>query len=227
MQFTCGTRQVTLPTTNTASGTSPRGVKPSGATSHHHPLQRGHIAGVSVRLQALRNLHHATCTANACCCPLALGHSSHGLQTTPAMEPKPNTTLNALPSLYKRALSAADISAKASHICKEEDEECAQATFDAKGLEIEYSRGQRYLSGFIGSEISKEECLGEKVVQWTVAVDLLAKVAVKDPQTVYTGFTFYFQNKWQYVLSWKCRQHVVRHDICRVFWKDMPNHAIS
>ena len=198
MQFTCGTRQVTLPTTNTASGTSPRDVKPSGATSHHHSLHRGHIAEVSIWLQALRNLPHATCTANSCCCPSALGHLSHGLQTTPGLKPKPSTILNTLPSLCKRDLSA-DTSANSSYIFKEEDDECVQATFDAKGLEIEYSQGRRYLDGFTGNEISKEECLGEKVAQRTVAMDLLAKVAVKHPQTVYAGFTFYFHNKWQYV----------------------------
>ena len=139
MQFTCGTRRVTLPTTNIASGTSSRGVKPSRATSHHHSLHRGHVAEVSIWIQTLRNLPHTTCTANSCCCPSALGHLSHGLQTTSGLKPKPSTILKALPSLCKRALSV-DTFAKSLYICKEEDEECVQATFDAKGLEIEYSR---------------------------------------------------------------------------------------
>ena len=141
MEFTCGTRRVSLPTTNIASGTSSRGVKPSGATSHHHSLHRGHIAEVSIWLQTLRNLPHATCTENSCCCPSAIRHLSHGLQTTSGLKPNPSTILNALPSLCKRALPA-DTSAKSSYICKEEDKECVQATFDAKGLEIEYSRNE-------------------------------------------------------------------------------------
>ncbi len=40
---------------------------------------------------------------------------------------------------------------KSYYICKAEDEPAARQTFESFGLEINYSRGQRYLGGFIGS----------------------------------------------------------------------------
>jgi hypothetical protein len=37
------------------------------------------------------------------------------------------------------------------------------------------------------------------VAKWVAAVETLAKVAVKYPQTAYAGFTFCLQNEWQYL----------------------------
>ena len=46
---------------------------------------------------------------------------------------------------------------KSWYICKEEDEEVAKQAFVDRGLTINYTRGQKYLGGFIGSTILKEE----------------------------------------------------------------------
>ena len=35
--------------------------------------------------------------------------------------------------------------------------------------------------------------------KWVAAVEALAAVAVKHPQTAYAGFTFCLQNEWQYL----------------------------
>jgi hypothetical protein len=40
---------------------------------------------------------------------------------------------------------------KSYYICKAEDEDAARKAFESFGLNINYSRGQRYLGGFIGS----------------------------------------------------------------------------
>jgi len=88
---------------------------------------------------------------------------------------------------------------KSYYICKEEDEEVARAEFGKLGLEINYSRGERYLGGFIGSGASKEQWLGDMVAKWVAAVEALAAVAVKHLQTAYAGFTFCLQNEWQYL----------------------------
>jgi hypothetical protein len=88
---------------------------------------------------------------------------------------------------------------KSHYICKVEDKPIAHQAFESFGLEINYSRGQRYLGGFIGSAQRKEEWLGELVGKWVGAVKVLIAVALCYPQTAYAGFTFCLQNDLQYV----------------------------
>ena len=88
---------------------------------------------------------------------------------------------------------------KSYYICKAEDEDVARQAFESFGLEINYSRGRRYLGGFIGSADKKEEWLVEMVNKWKAAVETLSIVAERYPQTAYAGFTFCLQNEWQYV----------------------------
>ncbi len=92
---------------------------------------------------------------------------------------------------------------KSYYICKGEDEAVAKREFEHLNLDLNFSRGERYLGGFIGSGASKEKRLGEMVAKWVAAVETLAKVAKMFPQTAYTGFTFCLQNEWQYL------QHVI------------------
>ncbi len=66
---------------------------------------------------------------------------------------------------------------KSYYICKAEDEGVARATIEGFGLEINYSRGQRYLGGFMGSAKTKEKWLVDLVVKWVGAVETLSKVA--------------------------------------------------
>jgi len=88
---------------------------------------------------------------------------------------------------------------KSWYICKAEDEAIARAAFEALDLQIQYTRGHRYLGGFMGSEATKNEWLGEQLTIWTKAVEDLAVISEKYPQTAYAGFTFCLQNQWQYV----------------------------
>ena len=88
---------------------------------------------------------------------------------------------------------------KSYYICKAEDEEAACQAFESFGLDINYSRGQRYLGGFIGSAEKKGEWLVGMVDKWAAAVVTLSTVAERYPQTAYAGFTFCMQNEWQYV----------------------------
>ena len=69
---------------------------------------------------------------------------------------------------------------------------------------IRFTRGTRYLGGFIGSDSLKQQWLEESCAKWAAAVRTLAKLAPKWPQTAYAGLTMVLQNKWQYV------QRVVR-----------------
>ena len=85
---------------------------------------------------------------------------------------------------------------KSWYICKEEDEEVTKQAFVDRGLTIDFTRGEKCLGGFIGSVNLKEEWLEDKIAIWTEAVETLAKIAVKYPQTAYAGFTFVLQNEW-------------------------------
>jgi hypothetical protein len=84
---------------------------------------------------------------------------------------------------------------KSYYICKAEDEPAARQAFESFGLEINYSRGQRYLGGFIKSAQQKEEWLGELVSKWVSAVKTLSVFAKHYPQTAYAGFMFCLQNE--------------------------------
>jgi hypothetical protein len=88
---------------------------------------------------------------------------------------------------------------KSYYICKAEDEDTARQAFESFGLDINYSRGQHYLGGFIGNSKKKEEWLVRMVEKWSAAVVTLSTVAERYPQTAYAGFTFCMQNEWQYV----------------------------
>jgi hypothetical protein len=88
---------------------------------------------------------------------------------------------------------------KSWYICKGEDEAVARQAFKANDLDIQYSRGQRYFGGFIGSNASKPDWLCGMVTTWVAAVEMLALLAGNYPQAAYTGFTFCLQNEWQYV----------------------------
>ena len=92
------------------------------------------------------------------------------------------------------------VPAKSWYICKAEDEEDARLAFSSLGLQINFTNeGKRYLGGFIGSGEGKKIWLGEMVEKWVAAVETLAIVAEKYPQTAYVGFTISLQNEWQYV----------------------------
>ena len=66
-------------------------------------------------------------------------------------------------------------------------------------LEIEYSCGERYLGGFIGSDQRKDEWMHAKVERWVQDVKLMAQVAMCYPQEAYIGFVLCKQAEWQYV----------------------------
>jgi len=76
-----------------------------------------------------------------------------------------------------------------------EDEAVARQAFEVNDLDIQYSRGQRYLGGFIGSNASKVDWLGDMVTTWVTAVEMLALVAGNYSHAAYAGFTFSLQNE--------------------------------
>ncbi len=67
---------------------------------------------------------------------------------------------------------------KSYHVCKLEHEAEAKVAFAEFGLEVKFSRGHRYLGGFIGSASDMHKWMSAAVEVWTEAVKTLAKIAM-------------------------------------------------
>ena len=89
--------------------------------------------------------------------------------------------------------------AKSWHICTEAEETAAREAFRREGFQMQFSRGKRYVGGFIGSEESRAEWLKGMVDGWVYGVRTLAAIAVKYPQTAYAGLASSLQGEWQYL----------------------------
>ena len=89
--------------------------------------------------------------------------------------------------------------AKSWVICPKRMENTAKAILDAAGLPVKWSRGQRYVGGFIGSPRMQERWLKPMVSKWVGGVEKLAKVAQRYPQAAYAGLVNCLQAEWQYL----------------------------
>jgi hypothetical protein len=88
---------------------------------------------------------------------------------------------------------------KSWHICKSTDEAEAKVAFAMHSRKVQFTRGHRYLGGFLGSDDGKHEWVREKVQVWVDAIDTLSRIALRYPQTAYAGMVMVLQNEWQYV----------------------------
>lgn len=59
--------------------------------------------------------------------------------------------------------------------------------------------GARYLGGFIGTEEESRQHVMDKVKDWEAAVGELTKVAWKEPQAAFSGFTRSLQSEWTFI----------------------------
>ena len=59
--------------------------------------------------------------------------------------------------------------------------------------------GTRYLGGFIGTKDTQDAWLQPKIQKWVEAVQILARVARRYPQTAYAGLTRSLQTEWTYL----------------------------
>ena len=84
-------------------------------------------------------------------------------------------------------------------ICPRRHQEAAQRIFQEAGLQLKWSRGQRYVGGFVGSIAMRDRWLSPMVKEWVAGVERLAAVATKFPQSAYFGLTQCLQAEWQYL----------------------------
>jgi hypothetical protein len=89
--------------------------------------------------------------------------------------------------------------AKSYHICPKEEEAEARAAFEESGIEVNFCKGKCYMGGFVSLEAMLESWLDPMVKKWMVGIETLARIAVRFPQTAYTGLVSSLQAKWQYI----------------------------
>ena len=88
---------------------------------------------------------------------------------------------------------------KSKYVCEAREEPAVRQVFDAFDLQIEFSRGERYLGGFLGSQRAKVDWVRPQVEEWCRAVAIMEDIARRYPQTAYFGLAVSLQNEWQHV----------------------------
>ena len=84
-------------------------------------------------------------------------------------------------------------------ICSGEAEMEVREIMMEHDINIQYTRGTRYVGGFIGSEAMEDKWIQPQVKTWEAGVKALAKVAVRFPQAAYVGLAWSLQAEWQYL----------------------------
>jgi hypothetical protein len=64
---------------------------------------------------------------------------------------------------------------------------------------VNFCRGKCYVGGFVGLEAMLERWMDPKVKKWVAGIETLACIALRFPQTAYTGLVSSLQAEWQYL----------------------------
>ncbi len=88
--------------------------------------------------------------------------------------------------------------AKSWAICPRASEPSARKIFEDSSLPVKFSRGQRYVGGFIGSTACRDTWLRPKIDSWVHGVSKLAAVATRFPHSAYAGLVSCLAAEWQY-----------------------------
>ena len=84
-------------------------------------------------------------------------------------------------------------------VVKEEKLEEAERIFLGTNVNIT-TDGRKYLGGFVGKKEGSETYVNELVAEWVKQLEVLAKIAMVEPQAAYSGFTAGFKHKLTYFL---------------------------
>ena len=88
--------------------------------------------------------------------------------------------------------------AKSYVVCPRAFESVAKAAFDAADLPVQFSRGQRYVGGFVGSTSKRDRWLAPLVEKWVLGVKRLSAVALRFPHSAYAGLVSCLSAEWHY-----------------------------
>ena len=72
-------------------------------------------------------------------------------------------------------------------IVKEDKLEKAKRMFKETGIKITSDDGMRHLGAAIGSKDFKDSYVQQKILEWIDSVERLAKIAVTEPQAVFSA----------------------------------------
>ncbi|KAL7477922.1 hypothetical protein ACHAW6_003703 [Cyclotella cf. meneghiniana] len=89
--------------------------------------------------------------------------------------------------------------AKSFVICPRASEPAAKAVFDAADLLVQFSRGHRYVGGFVGSSTKCDRWLAPLVEKWVHGIEGLSAVTLHFPHSAYAGLISCLSAKWQYI----------------------------
>ena len=87
--------------------------------------------------------------------------------------------------------------AKSIVVCPTRDQPRVKAIM--ADLPVQCRDGNRHVGGFLGHTSSRSEWMNPQIVTWTRAVQSLAKIARRHPQTAFAGLAFSLQSEWQHL----------------------------
>ena len=84
-------------------------------------------------------------------------------------------------------------------IVSAEGEASAKALHTAEGCNVRFTRGQRYVGGFVDGKVEEKAWLEPQVAKWVEGVESLARVSWRYPPVAYAGLVWCLQSEWQYL----------------------------
>ena len=84
-------------------------------------------------------------------------------------------------------------------VVKESELERAKQIFAGTGVNIT-EEGQKYLGGYVGTELSVQKYMQSLVDEWLEQLDNLVSIAKSEPQAAYSTFTSGFRHKMTYFI---------------------------
>ena len=78
-------------------------------------------------------------------------------------------------------------------------EEAEKREFSKEGLVLNFVSGSRYLGAYLGPRDQLEAWVKPQVEAWTHGVNVLAKIARRQPQSAYVGLVMSLQLEWEYI----------------------------
>ncbi|KAL7478785.1 hypothetical protein ACHAW6_004562 [Cyclotella cf. meneghiniana] len=84
-------------------------------------------------------------------------------------------------------------------ICPQSSKARARQVFDNVSLPVNYCRGRRYVSRFVGSRATRDEWLSSMIQKWVTGIERLVSVMTRFPHSAYAGLVSCLSAEWQYI----------------------------
>ncbi|KAL7488749.1 hypothetical protein ACHAW6_014342 [Cyclotella cf. meneghiniana] len=84
-------------------------------------------------------------------------------------------------------------------ICPLSFEPHACQIFHDASIPVNYCHGRWYVSGFVGSRVTRDEWLSPMIQKWVTRIKRPAAIATRFPHSAYTSLVSYLSAEWQYI----------------------------